>query len=235
MIPRILHQTWKTAEIPDRWRRARESWLEAHPGWEYRFWTDEDLDQLVRERAPDFYPFWRRYPNQIQRVDAARYLILYEHGGVYADLDMICLRPLDRLLEHELVLPKTRPLGLSNQLMAARPGHPFMAKALRELPDAYRRWQRPWLPRHFRVLLTTGPLFLTGRYRENGARGDPKVRILSLDEHGHGDPDRSFVEHVRGRTWAEWDTHLLSLLHENWHWVAGLTATAVLAADALLP
>lgn len=237
MIPPILHQTWKTRAIPEEWREARRSWLDAHPRWTHRFWTDDDLDRLVRCRAPELYEFWLSYPDQIQRVDAARYVILREHGGVYADLDMVCLRPFDSLLENELVLPRTRPLGLSNQLMAARPGHPLLCEAVEALPRAYRRWQRPWIPRHFRILLTTGPLFLTGMHREwrggraRGAQaplgGDP--RILSLDEHGHGDLERSFVKHLRGCTWAGWDTHLFLFFFDHWRLLAGAAATGAAA------
>lgn len=232
MIPRILHQTWKTRVVPEKWRGARESWLEAHPRWEHRFWTDRDLDRLVRRRAPGFYPFWKEYPNPIQRVDAARYLILHEYGGAYADLDMVCLRPLDDLLEHDLILPRTRPLGLSPQFMAARPGHPFFRRALRELPVARRRWQRPWLPRHFRVILTTGPLFLTGLYRRMAE--DVEARILTLAEHGHGDPRRSYVKHLRGRTWAEWDTHFFSFVHRHWRLLVSAAATTGAAALMLM-
>ena len=52
MIPRIIHQTWKDHDIPERFRAAQASWRTAHPDWEYRFWTDEDLERLVAERAP---------------------------------------------------------------------------------------------------------------------------------------------------------------------------------------
>ena len=33
------------------------------------------------------------YPSYIQRCDAARYFIVYHHGGVYVDLDIECFRP----------------------------------------------------------------------------------------------------------------------------------------------
>lgn len=231
MIPRILHQTWKTRRIPEEWRDARKSWLDAHPDWEHRFWTDDDLERLVRRRAPDLYPLWRDYPDQIQRVDAARYLILHEFGGVYADLDMICLRPLDDLLEHDLVLARTRPIGLTNQLMLARPGHPVMRRALDALPEAYESWQRPWVPRHFRILLTTGPLFLTSRHGSHDRAGD--VRILTLDEHGHGDPERSYVKHIWGRSWAGWDTHVFNFVHAHWRLLAGAAATGAAALSLL--
>ena len=59
MIPRILHQTWKDRNVPARFLDAQRSWQDAHPDWEYRFWTDEDLAALVRERAPELSPCTR--------------------------------------------------------------------------------------------------------------------------------------------------------------------------------
>jgi hypothetical protein len=41
-IPRIIHQTWKTADVPPRFAAWRESWARLHPGWQHRLWTDED-------------------------------------------------------------------------------------------------------------------------------------------------------------------------------------------------
>ncbi|HET9949618.1 MAG TPA: glycosyltransferase [Longimicrobiales bacterium] len=228
-IPRILHQTWKTTAVPRCWRAARESWLAHHPDWEHRFWTDEDLDRLVRTRAPDLYPLWKRYPYDIQRVDAARYVMLREYGGAYADLDVVCLKPFHDLLEHELVLARTRPLGITNQLMLARPGHPLMERALQRLPASFRRWQRRALPRHFRVLLTTGPLFLTGCMRAHGP--SERERMLTLDEHGHGRMDRSYVRHIPGGSWEEWDSRALCFVHDHWELLAstGVAGAAILS------
>ena len=240
-IPRILHQTWKTEHVPARWREARRSWLAAHPGWEHRFWTDEDLDRLVRSRAPGFYPLWRAYPWDIQRVDSARYLMLHEIGGVYADLDLICLKPLDDLLGHDLVLARTRPLGLTNALMMSRPGHPLMKSAVERLPDAFERWQRTLLPRHFRVLLTTGPLFISGCRRALGVRQGSSAemrlmreRILGLDEYGHAAAERSYVRHIQGGSWEGWDSKLFNFAYEYWAVVAGTGAAAGAAILSLM-
>ena len=52
MIPRILHQTARTADIAPRWRELREKARALNPGWEYRLWTDADNLSLVSEAAP---------------------------------------------------------------------------------------------------------------------------------------------------------------------------------------
>ena len=227
MIPAIIHQTWKDRSVPDRFRAAQASWQAAHPEWEYRLWTDADLDDVVSTYAPELVPLYRSYPYQIQRVDAARYVILRQFGGAYADLDLVCMKPLDGLRAHRVVLPLTTPWGVSNQFMLSQPGQSLFDYAIRSLPDAYRRWQRWWFPRHLRVLRTTGPLFLTARLKEHGPVEG--LRILSLDEHCHGDPELAYVHNLRGKTWAEWDTHALNFLHDYWR---PLTALGVGAAAA---
>src|SRR5690606_3750958 len=129
----------------------------------------------------------------------------------------------------DLVLARTRPLGLTNQLMLARPGHPLMQRALARLPAAFARWQQAWLPRHLRVLLTTGPLFITGCRRAHGP--SPGERILTLDEHGHGAMERSYVRHIPGGTWEEWDSRALHFLHDHWELLAstGVAGAAILS------
>src|SRR4051794_26367104 len=97
-IPLILHQTWKTSEVPDEWKPYQQSWKDHHPDWTYRLWTDDDYLPFVETHFPDFKQTFVDYSYQIQRVDAIRYLILFTYGGVYADLDIECLRPVDELL-----------------------------------------------------------------------------------------------------------------------------------------
>lgn len=49
-VPKILHQTWKTREIPEKWQAAQKSCVELHPDYEYRLWTDADSLQFIEVR-----------------------------------------------------------------------------------------------------------------------------------------------------------------------------------------
>jgi hypothetical protein len=54
VVPKILHQTWRDKEVPEKWKEAQRSCIEAHPGYEYRLWTDEDATKvLVRKCLSD--------------------------------------------------------------------------------------------------------------------------------------------------------------------------------------
>jgi len=100
-IPKIIHQTWKTDKIPEKCKKWVESWNEKNPEWEYRLWTDEDNRNLIKEYFPKFLKMYDSYDKPIYRADIARYCIIYIHGGVYADLDFECLKPLDELIEND--------------------------------------------------------------------------------------------------------------------------------------
>jgi mannosyltransferase OCH1-like enzyme len=105
-IPRIIHQMWRDEVLPVRWAAMCETWKRHHPGWEYRFWTDEMLRAFVAEHYSDFLEVYDGFGQPVMRSDAARYLLLEHFGGVYADLDMECLRNVEDLVAGKrLLLP----------------------------------------------------------------------------------------------------------------------------------
>lgn len=95
IIPAIIHQTWRNELIEARFVRNIRSWIDLHPRWTYKLWTDADVDALVAARFSLFLETFRALPLPIMRADAMRYVVLYEYGGVYADLDFEALRPFD--------------------------------------------------------------------------------------------------------------------------------------------
>ena len=92
MIPKIIHQTWKNENIPyDTFKKEWiDSWTNLNPAWEYKLWTDEDILSFIEDKFPWFVNRFNEYPKNIQRVDAFRYFVLYEYGGLYADMDFEC-------------------------------------------------------------------------------------------------------------------------------------------------
>ncbi len=162
-IPYILHQTWKTRNVPRVTYNWIRSWTDLNPDLEHWFWSDEATEALMLRQFYFYYGLYKWYPWSIQRADAMRYFVLFEFGGIYADIDVECLKPLDQLvLNHACVLAKepdiisyihhgrNRSLS-SNALMACRPRHPFMKLVIENL---FSRIERNGL------LETTGPFML---------------------------------------------------------------------------
>ena len=98
MFPRIIFQTWKNRDIPEMFRPWVESWKKYNPDYEYRLYTDEDNRDFVEKEFPQYLEAYNSYRAEIYRCDFVRYLYLYYHGGIYADLDFECLKSFEPLL-----------------------------------------------------------------------------------------------------------------------------------------
>tara|TARA_A100001037_G_scaffold306597_1_gene353108 strand:+ start:30875 stop:31573 length:699 start_codon:yes stop_codon:yes gene_type:complete len=166
MIPKIIHQTWKNENIPyDTFKKEWiESWTKLNPTWEYKLWTDEDIKNFLEDKFPWFVDRFNEYPKNIQRVDAFRYFVLYEYGGLYADMDFECFKNIDGLIEQDYKLMLSREHDhlknspsllyrcVANSLMFSDKKHKFwehvfeVMMAKDDLSD---------------VLSTTGPMMLT--------------------------------------------------------------------------
>ena len=105
-IPRIVHQIWLGANPPPAaFTRWRETFRQHLPGWEHRLWNDAACLELMRSHFPGAEARWLAIPRAAQRADVARYMIVAIHGGLYADMDCECRRPLDFLRpDDELVV-----------------------------------------------------------------------------------------------------------------------------------
>ena len=79
-FPKIIHQTWKTKEMPEKWKKSPEMWKKFHPDWEYKLWTDEDNRSFIQDKYPQFLKLFDSYPHGIQRADFIRYFILKDFG-----------------------------------------------------------------------------------------------------------------------------------------------------------
>jgi hypothetical protein len=147
-IPKTIHQSWKTAEVPERWRPLQRSWPERHPSWEYRFWTDRDNRALIAEHYPDLLELYDSYRLDICRAELARYMVLRKFGGLYVDLDFEALRPVDPLLDDSELVFATEPQNhaerepvrerglkriVCNAFIASAPEHPFWTSIVEQL------------------------------------------------------------------------------------------------------
>jgi mannosyltransferase OCH1-like enzyme len=95
-IPKIIHQIWVgDAEIPQMYLDFMETWKAFHPDWEYKLWTDDDIESFPWKNKREF----DGANNPGMKSDIWRYEIVYNYGGVYVDADMECKRSLNLLHE----------------------------------------------------------------------------------------------------------------------------------------
>jgi mannosyltransferase OCH1-like enzyme len=100
-FPRRIHQIWMQGEenIPEYGHESIKSWKDNHPGFDYTVWDENEIEKLLELRFPWFVDTWNSFDHMHQKVDTGRMAILYEYGGVAADMDSICKQSLEPLLK----------------------------------------------------------------------------------------------------------------------------------------
>lgn len=103
----IERQIWQTAEddaskLPNSLKMAMNSWIDLNPGWKHNYVDASQRAAMVKELDNDLWFIYQQFDKleprmKIYQADIWRYLTVYTYGGVYVDLDTICLLPLDAL------------------------------------------------------------------------------------------------------------------------------------------
>eukprot|EP00834_Sanchytrium_tribonematis_P004820 NODE_258_length_11607_cov_1.052659.p4 type:complete len:359 gc:universal NODE_258_length_11607_cov_1.052659:8307-9383(+) len=161
-IPPIFHQSWKNKDVPDRYIEWENSCINHHKHWDHILWTDDDNRQLVASEYPWLLYTYDRLKTPIMKADYIRYVYLYHFGGIYADLDVECLKPSDELIKDRIVV--LGELGddrgfvhnIPNAILASRKGHPFWLFLLNRISMLVH--QQGWTEE------VTGPIILRDSY-----------------------------------------------------------------------
>jgi len=127
MCERIIHQIWMQGQhkAPDYFLSYSKRTRDMHPEWPYMFWDEPRIQSLVGTQDA-----WRaKYATFVhlhQRVDFAKLLILFTHGGIVIDADAYTIRKLDSLFDEHadasLIVSElrqfTRPVGWLHNLVS---------------------------------------------------------------------------------------------------------------------
>jgi mannosyltransferase OCH1-like enzyme len=134
MIPKIIHQTGPTEKkFHPIWKECSQSWKDQFPDFEYKFWTDEDLRNLVKDQYSQYLELYDNFSHHIMRIDFARFCILHFYGGIYADLDFYCYENFYHLLRRDLYIVQSWEdwkEKVQNSLMISTSNHQFWEKCM---------------------------------------------------------------------------------------------------------
>lgn len=129
---KIIHQSWKTAYIPEKHVKYHRTWHALHPTALCVLWTDDDNYALVDTFYPQFASTLRDMPLKIQHCDLIRLLYLHRYGGLYVDLDYSAQRNVfDSLPSEEVAVYIVRSPVLLNEvcqnsfMLSRAPGEQF--------------------------------------------------------------------------------------------------------------
>ena len=143
LIPRIIHQSWRTKKLEAFQMTWQKTWLDNHPNWTYMFWTDKDNRKLIAENFSWFLDVYDQFPRDIQRADCARYFYMLQYGGCYFDLDFESLKNLDPLMYNlqaavsYMTTDTASEISIPNAFLASVPGHVFWYYVIQRVTMAF--------------------------------------------------------------------------------------------------
>lgn len=127
------------------------TWKNLNPEWELRYFDFKQREDFVKSEAPELMDYYRRSSPLVQS-DIWRMLAVYKFGGVYADMDTICIKPLDYMLDSlgplEIITEPRYETGKVNiALFAAIKESPVIGKVIDSVKsDTITNWQwHVWL------------------------------------------------------------------------------------------
>ena len=89
-VPLRIHQLFFDVghPMPRRFHDAAVTWRLHNPRFQYTLWNKSMVDELINVNYPEIRELFDSYDHWVNRVDVARYLILYHYGGVFVDMDI---------------------------------------------------------------------------------------------------------------------------------------------------
>jgi mannosyltransferase OCH1-like enzyme len=143
------------------------------------YWDEKTMQNIIDN---DFPQIKQKYDNckMIQKIDIAKYCILYKYGGLYVDLDAECLKPFDDFLNNndlillrmdkanifkKIFLFKNRDYIINNSTLASKKNHKFWLLLIDKINNT--DFEKKWYHTNFTyIFFTTGPIIIYDAYIE---------------------------------------------------------------------
>ncbi|KAI8822353.1 hypothetical protein BJ741DRAFT_635625, partial [Chytriomyces cf. hyalinus JEL632] len=187
-IPQRIFQIFKSSRKED-WNSRRpfiESWTRLNPEFGHTVVDDDAALEFVEKHFDsDVLDAYRSFPLIVSRTDLLRYLLIWEHGGLYTDADTVCEKSVGEGFEtwtegREDVLfissiewfkdesqPDSRPsTSITQWSFAAARRHPILGNLIREITNATLTATPQFLSDRNNVISFTGPSIYSRHIRE---------------------------------------------------------------------
>ena len=164
VIPKLIHAIWFSGDpMPELYLRCLESWKKYAPDYEIKIWNMDTY-------KPDGCLFFEQaieHKNWAFASDYARADLLYRYGGIYMDLDVEMLRPIDDLLYNDAYMSfESLDRIECGSGMGSKPGHPI----IKEICESYEK--RPYLKEDGTWDNSTCPVRYTQVIEKHGLKKD---------------------------------------------------------------
>lgn len=254
-IPKNIHQIYlpNWNELPDKYVPNVKSIIEKNLNWKHFRWDDSSIRNLLRSMGPQYLQKYNDFKLLHQRVDFARYAILYNLGGASVDTDVVAFKSFDEtpyLNEKDFIVSYNSanklesyiksglPFTINNATILVKKNNPLLKNLLNQiLTESCEIGQSDYSC----IQQTTGPAAFTeylnnykdqitildNKYFEPCSGQDPYCEI----------PQESLVNHKHDATWVNPFYKSLSRLYYSAKQYKGLllTGLAIIIGIILIP
>jgi len=142
-IPKKIIQTWKNKDLNPEFQKMVDLWKINNSDYTYTFFDDRDCEQFIKNHFDkDILNIYNCIIPGAYKADLFRYCYLYIYGGVYIDIDTLCIGKLDDFLSTnvEFIVPIDLNINpneglhnIFNSFIASIPKHPILLECINKI------------------------------------------------------------------------------------------------------
>ena len=248
LVPPIFHRILLSDEQDNstsQYEDALESCRSVHANWTHLQWTEEGASAFMKDYYPELLPLYMHNTKSIDSTKMLKYALLEVYGGVYLDLDVTCLQPLDELRSLPFLTLGAYPAGVDESFLLSRRNHPLLRQLLRRVERRAERWRLALVA----DLFNAGSVYFKNdwmRYMRRLGRRKEETAFVGDQTYILADADGKIETHVlhgggstplfRDRDASVsygWDTTGMFMVSRHWVYFVimmglGATATSIL-------
>ena len=98
---KIIWQThkWDYEDLPELYKTTSKTWQVMNPDWEYKYIPNSKIrDEIEKIGNKNLLSFFDNQQKLISKADVYREIMVYEYGGIWADMDSVCLFPIENVI-----------------------------------------------------------------------------------------------------------------------------------------
>ena len=226
-VPKIIHQIWIQGEqnLPEHLAKNKDKIKELHPTWKYILWDEISILQLLKKTNMEWYKNYYKFEYLHQKVDYAKLIILYLHGGICIDMDAYTIKKLDGLFfkfkDYDFILSYASEFNsiinyilcnntnrcMNNGIFFGKPNTDILSYMIKYISYECSKLQH----KIYCISNTTGPIYFNKYINEYMKDNKNKSKIFILDN-DYVEPcvmdicketENTYIKHKHNMTWID--------------------------------
>lgn len=229
-VPKRFHVIWIQGvdKVPDKYLDNLNATLAQNPDWQVYKWDDERIRELLKSLGPQYLDKYESFKILHQKIDYARFAIIFAAGGLSIDLDAKAVKSFNQIpyISEKDFIVGFSPLdkvgniaqgnerrAINNSVIIAKQNHPIMKEVLDYINTLD---CKPGQSDFSCIIFTTGQSFNEILYRHQG-----EIIILDNsyfegchvnDKFCEWKPD-AIIMHSHAQTWVPQSHQLLAKIY----------------------